>query len=290
MVIDDDDVEGESGFLTEGRTDGVLDGTYAVADGNDDRGLDGHGFAVEDNLVVLASGHVGIDVAQVACDGPLHLHLAGTVAWVYIVELLLSAQAGVGLHLGVQVFADMEGQLVEREEQAQVVEPSMVIGVHHLLLEVLLQPLRTDEQHAAHGKVVAHGAQLVVNERTALLPAVGQQGVVVGIDERGSAVVGDGHQASQGLIAQLQGPCLRIDEGVLRLCQVGHLLQYASAERRLFQPVYFVHVRVLPQLRQSFPGLFLRFVRNEAVNAGSFHTFLWFCIQTYKIIATWSDY
>ena len=210
VVVDDEDVEGEAGLLGQGRGDGVLDGAHAVAYGDDNACLDGHFLAVKHDLVVLAGCQVGVDLAEVARYGALHFHLACAVAWVNVVELALAAQAGVGLHLGVEVLADVERQHVAREEEPQVVEAGVVVGVEHPLLEVLLQALGAQEQQRAHGKVVAHAAQLVVDEGPVLALSVGQQGVVVGIDQRGPAVVGNGDQSGQCLVAQFQWPGLHI--------------------------------------------------------------------------------
>ena len=104
----------------------------------------------------------------------------------------------------------MQGQGLARKKQSQVVESGMVIGVKHILLEILLQSRRADKQHGTHGEVVAYRTELVVDERPTFLSAVRHQGVVVGIQENRPAVVGNGDQTGQGLIAQAQRPRLQI--------------------------------------------------------------------------------
>ena len=164
MVVDDDDVEGEGCLLRESRADGILDGAFAVADGDDDGGFDGELAFREVHFVVLVAVQVGIEGAEVTCTSPFHLHLTGAVAGVDIVELLLSAQPGVAFHLGVEELVDVQRQLLAADVEPEVVEACVLVVVEVFLSDVLLQHLRTEEQHGAHLEVIANGAELVVDE------------------------------------------------------------------------------------------------------------------------------
>ena len=106
---------------------------------------------------------VGVQGTQMPRASSLHLYLSAAVAGVNVVELLLSAQPRVALHLGIKELVDVQGQLLSADEEPEVVERRELVVVQVLLSDILLQHLRPEEQHGAHLEVIANGAKLVVD-------------------------------------------------------------------------------------------------------------------------------
>ena len=146
------------------------------------------------------------------CAGPFHLHLAGTIARVNIVELLLSAQACVVFHLSIEELIDVQRQLLPADEEAQVVESSELIRMQVLLADVFFQHLRAEQKHRPHLEIITDRTQLAVNQ------GAGDRGQgvcsfflpVVRINHQRLTVLGDGEQSRQSMIAQFQRVVLRI--------------------------------------------------------------------------------
>ena len=100
MVVDDDKIIFKVCLLHQYRFDGVTDGTDTVAYRNDDGGLIFEVTGRELNLLELRC-QISPDFFQMFGTCLLHLNLAVTVFWVYIVENLFAALAGIVFHLAV---------------------------------------------------------------------------------------------------------------------------------------------------------------------------------------------
>ena len=90
MIIHDYKVERERRFLLEHAADGIFYRTHAVAHGNNYGGFNWERLFVELYLVELIGSQQGSDGLQVTRARAFHFYLAGSVAGIYVVELLLS--------------------------------------------------------------------------------------------------------------------------------------------------------------------------------------------------------
>ena len=90
VIIHDDKVERERRFLLEHAADGIFYRSHAVAHGNNYCSLHGEGLFVELDLIELVGSQQGSDGFQVTRARAFHFYLAGSVAGIYVVELLLS--------------------------------------------------------------------------------------------------------------------------------------------------------------------------------------------------------
>ena len=198
MVVDHDDIIREVGLLGQGALHGVGNGLLAIEHGNDDRGLAGEVLLVEVGLAVEVGVDDGSHLLEMGCAGTLHLNLYLAVARIDIVELFLTALAGVELGLGVEIFVEMEYLALSAQIQAQVVESGILI-IHTVgLRHIVEQRLRLDEPQAAEVEVVAEASCLIVDGGM-LRQGAFLQGVVVAVDHHRSRVVGSAQKAFQGI-------------------------------------------------------------------------------------------
>ena len=144
------------------------------------------------------------------CAGPFHFDLPAAVARVDIVELLLPAQPGVAFYFGIEELVDVQGQLLAADEEPEVIEGSELIVVQVLLRDILLQHLRSEEQHRAHLEVIADRAELAADQRHRTTLPVGGKRVMVGEEHQCLAVLSNCEESCQGMIAELQGVVLTI--------------------------------------------------------------------------------
>ena len=121
VVVDDDEVEGEVGLLREHAADGVADGAYAVAHGDDDRSLVLEVAAVEFYLVELRF-EISSDGLEVSRAGFFHLYLDAAVFGVDVVEDAFAALVVRHGHVSVEVFVDVHHRGDAAHAQTQVVE------------------------------------------------------------------------------------------------------------------------------------------------------------------------
>ena len=138
-VINYDEVEWEGRFLFQDTTNGVANGSLAVANGNDDGSLHSKFAFREVHFVVLVAMQVSVQGAKMPRASPFHFHLTAAVAGVNIVELLLSAQPRVVLHLSIKELVDVQRQLLAADAEAEVVEGSELIVMQVFLSDVFLQ-------------------------------------------------------------------------------------------------------------------------------------------------------
>ena len=144
-VINYDEVEWEGRFLFQDTTNGVANGSLAVADRNDDGCLHCKLAFAEVHLIVFVAMQVSVQSAKMPCASPFHFHLTAAVARVNIVELLLSAQPRVVLHLSIKELVDVQRQLLAADEEAEVVEGSELIVMQVFLSDVFLQHFCAEE-------------------------------------------------------------------------------------------------------------------------------------------------
>ena len=129
MVIDDDDIELEVRFLTEGTRHGVADGLLPVVYGDDDGCLYVEFLFVEVWTTVERRVDLCAYLCQMGCGGMLHLYLHLTVAWVHIIKLFHARGSRVCLLLGIEFLVDVEDRSAATEEESQGIEPRMSIVV-----------------------------------------------------------------------------------------------------------------------------------------------------------------
>ena len=256
----------ETRLLAQHAFYGIGYGPHAVAYGNHHSGLHVKFRTVlELDGVELPSMQICVDGAQVSGARPFQFHLAGSVAWVHIVELLLPGQPCVAFNLRVEIFAYVYRQLFARQEQAQVVERGISVAVQLFLGAILLQDGPVDEQEAAHLEVVPHAAFLVVDQRHGLALAGGKQDVVVRIHHQCVVVPCYGKHAVQGMEAQLQGVVLGIEQNVGCLGCLGDILYRLGAAYAIGQVMNLGYVVVAPQYVFRFSCLAGIGLRNKAV-------------------------
>ncbi|OAV64051.1 hypothetical protein Barb4_04471 [Bacteroidales bacterium Barb4] len=97
MVVDKDDVIGKRGLLAGGRAEGIPDGTYTVADGDNNRGFYCKGFPVKVNLLELRR-KICPRLPQMIGAGCFHFHLRFAIPGIHIVKLLFTRFPCVGLY------------------------------------------------------------------------------------------------------------------------------------------------------------------------------------------------
>ena len=137
--------------------------------------------------------------------GLLHLHLSVAVARVNIVKLLLPAQPGIALHLGIEILVHVDGQHAPAQEEAQVVEGGKTVLRQAGLSHIVAKAVGADKQQGAHLEVVAHGPHLAVGERHGAALPVGRQRVVVAVEQLRTRVLGHRQHTCQGMEAQAEG-------------------------------------------------------------------------------------
>ena len=210
VVVHHDDVVLEAGLLAERRFDGVADGAHAVLARDDDGSLILEAVVVEFDVLELRF-QIAADGLQVCGAGLLHLDLDGTVLRIHVVEDLLAALAGIGLHVVIQELVDVLQRPFLGNLQAQVVHAGELV-VHIHPFHGFLHGAAAVEEHRAEIKIVAQGTELAVDHRgvDALVAFLVE---VVGIDHRSAGVLDERfhafereeHQAQRRVFGGNQG-------------------------------------------------------------------------------------
>ena len=78
-------------------------------------------------------------------------------------EERLVVGAEVAFYFGIEELVDVQWQLLAADEEPEVIEGSELIVVQVLLRDILLQHLRSEEQHRAHLEVIADRAELAAD-------------------------------------------------------------------------------------------------------------------------------
>ena len=107
MVVNDNQVERKISLLFQYGADGILNGPYPVAYGDNDRSLvrEGSGCTV---CLLLNRRKPGPDVLEVTGKGCFALQLDLPVTRIYVVKLFFSREAGVFFCFGIEVFTDVD--------------------------------------------------------------------------------------------------------------------------------------------------------------------------------------
>ena len=232
MVVDDDDVVVERGFLRQCRIHRIADGLLPVVYRYDDRCLVLEILFLEVGRGITVGVHQCPNLPQVVGGSLLHLYLHLTVAWVHIVELFLSTCPEVEFLFGIQVFVQVQEGSLAADEEAQVVDARKLVLRQFLLSQVFVQQFRAYEEYRPEVEVVADAAQLVVDNRMLHRLAV-FHGIVVGIDECRPCILGHPEEPFGGIHAEGDGSALREEHHEVGLCM---LLHGYYGSRRL-QPV-----------------------------------------------------
>ena len=213
-IIYHHEVEGEICLLLQHTAYGITYGTHSVSDGYDHSGFHIECSLPQVNVVALVTVQIGIDGTQVTCAGTLHLQLACAVARVHIVKLLLSAQSGVVLHLGIEELIYVHRQLTPAHKKAKVIECRKAIGMQVLLSHILLQDRGTYEPERSHLEIIPHTAQLTINKGHGATQSLRSLHIMVGIEDERLAVIGHPKHAVESLVTQLQTVILGIQEDI----------------------------------------------------------------------------
>ena len=209
-VVYHDEIEGERRFLLQHRANGIANGALTIADRNDDRSLHSKLAIAEVHLVIFVTMQISVQSPQMTRASPFHFYLTTAIARVDIIELLLSAQPRIALHLGIEELIHMQGQLLTADEESEVIESRKLIIVQILLSDIFLQHFSTEEQHRTELEIIANRTELVVNKRHRLPLSIWGKRVVVCIEHQGLAVLSDSEESGEGVIAELQGVVLTI--------------------------------------------------------------------------------
>ena len=131
VIVHDDDVEWKACFLCECRPDGIVNGTGAIAHGDDDGG-----FIFEISFLYIRfhtyGFKEGIDGFQVSCECFFHFYLYFPVTGIYVVELLFAGQAVVAFCFRIKIFVDMYQMRMEGKEQTQFIKGGILSFLCHL--------------------------------------------------------------------------------------------------------------------------------------------------------------
>ena len=127
MVVDDDDVIFEIGFLLQGTVHSIGNGLGTVINGNDNRCLNVKLLFAEVGSSVIGRICLGSDCRQMLRHSVLHLHLHLTVAWIDIIELLDAGSPRVEFHFSIKHLVQMVNSPLTTEEQAQGIQSCILI-------------------------------------------------------------------------------------------------------------------------------------------------------------------
>ena len=167
--------------MCECRAYGIFYGAFAVADRNHNRSLHSKLAFAEVHLVVLIAMQIGVQGPQMPRTSPFHLDLTTAIARIDIVELLLSAQPRIVLHLRIEELVDVEGQLLSANEEPQVVERRKLVVVQVFLPRIRLQLLGSEQKHRTQLKIIANRTQLIICQRHSPTLTVWSEAIVVRI-------------------------------------------------------------------------------------------------------------
>ena len=179
----------------------------------------------------LAFNHLGgcqitTYLFQVLGAGSFHLNLAATVAWVYIVENLLAALAGVELDIAVKILVDVSDGSKLRQLQAQVIETGKLVGRLHGFC-CLLETLAAEHEHRTEIEVIAQRAHLIVDNGGFHCTFVGDI-IVVGIDHATLCVGENLHETLEGEWREFQSHILGVKHGHASVALLGDSLDGGS--------------------------------------------------------------
>jgi len=163
VVIHHNHVVFEVGELSECAVHGVDDCLFPVAHGNHDGCLDVEGLLAEVDVFIVFGVYEGADLLKVLRAHFFHFYLCLSVARVHVVELLFSAQPGVLLLLGVDIFVQVENFSLAAQKKSQVVDAGVRVFLVLRRPGVFVQQLCPYEEHASEVEVVAQTSLLVVD-------------------------------------------------------------------------------------------------------------------------------
>ena len=211
VVVDDDDVEREIRFLFQYAADGIGNGPFPVADGNDDRC-----FMVEvSGAEVHGLNAVGVNPCAYFLEmfgaGLLHFYLYGAVVRIDVVKLFFPALAEIQFLYGIQQLIQVKQLALAAGEQAQLVDSSMQV-LCGLAVRKGLQRVCPKQDEWAEVEVVPQASLLIFNDRVGRM-AVIYHVIVVGVQP-----------------CRMGVPC-RLDKAVQRPCLQANVDGLGTQER-----------------------------------------------------------
>ena len=221
VVVHDDHVVVKVRLLCQSALDGIADGACTVAHGDDDRGLHRKVAFVTDAADAFGRD-VGLYLFQMFRAGLFHFDLCLAVLRVYIVKVLLSAEAQVVFLLRVEELIQMHDASVPAQEQAQVIQSGKGIVRFRCLVQIFPEQLGADEQQGTHLEIIAHAALLIVVDRVRLKLSV-LDFIKIGIEQGGLGIVCHTHHALQSVRLGRYRGCLGIEQTIFGVAFAGYL-------------------------------------------------------------------
>ena len=145
-IVHHNQVIGEGGLLLQNTADSIADGAFSVADGDDDRSLNGKLAFREVDILECFGRQISTNGFQMGCASLLHLYLTVTIARINIVKLLLSAQSGVLFYFGIKEFIGMNGKHNPTDEKAEIIQGGKAVGYILGLCHIFLQGRSANQQ------------------------------------------------------------------------------------------------------------------------------------------------
>ena len=178
MVVHNNHIERERGFLPQSTLHGISNGLRPVEDGNHHRGLHSELLLAEVDGLTFARIHQSSYRRQMACGHTFHLYLHLTVARVHIVELTFTTPPQVAFLLSIEELVQMQQLPLTAQEKTKVVEGGIQVGLSSLRCP-LFQLVAPDEPQRTEIEIITNGPQLIVDDGmakglfTPRLPTVG---------------------------------------------------------------------------------------------------------------------
>ena len=179
MIVHHDDIKLKGRLLAQCALHGVADGTGAVADGYYHGRFCGIVGAVVREVVELIGGKPRADGFEVVRAYAFHFELHFSLRGIYVVELLFTAGAEVGLLLRIEGLGDMEKFSLSAQEEAQGIEGGKAEAARVVAFGIFLQQVCAHEPQAAEVEIVAQAAFLIVYDGVCALSVA-----AVGINHR----------------------------------------------------------------------------------------------------------
>ena len=162
MVVNNQYIESKRSLLLEHRCYCIGNGRFTVENRNDNRSLNRKIAGRKVNCIIFAWRQPGTHLFEMMGTHQFHLYLHVTLRRVHIVELFLTALAGIILIHGIHIFVMMIYDTNALHCQTQLIESGISIFIKRHR-KIAFQRLDPEKNHETKIKIIAQATRLPIN-------------------------------------------------------------------------------------------------------------------------------